>query len=358
MSDARPERTIATEQTAVRFLQGEANVAALANREVAVLGYGAQGRANALNLRDSGVRVCVAQRPGGARHEQALADGFEPLALDAAAARSDLILFGTPDERAEEVYERFVAPVARRGATLGFLHGLAIRFELIRPRSDLDVVLVAPKAQGEAVRSEFVAGRGVFALVAVHQDVSGGALRTALGWAAGIGCARAGILETTFADETDTDLFGEQAVLCGGVTRLIVEAFETLVEAGYPQELAYFECCHELRILTDLIHAHGIAGMRDRISSAARFGDVTRGRRVIGPPVRAAMREVLAEIRSGQFARELLGDARQPDHRVRATLAADAAHAIEAVGARLRRLAAHGAGTPGGAVHDRAEDSA
>lgn len=311
---------------------------ALAQKTVAVLGYGSQGSAHALNLRDSGLRVVVGQRPGSPRHAQARADGFAPLPVAEAARQADLLIFGLPDDAAAAIYAAEIAPHLRAGQTLGFIHGFVIHYRCIAPPPDVDVVLVAPKAQGRGVRSEFVAGRGVLSLIAVHQDASGAARLTARAWAAGIGAHRAGVLETSFADEAETDLFGEQAVLCGGLSALIVAAFDTLVEAGYPAELAYFECCHEIKLLADLIHEGGITHMRQRISSTARYGDLTRGPRVIDESVRQRLREILAEVRSGAFTREFLSDAAAGAPAQRAALARGAGHAIEEVGRRLRQM--------------------
>ncbi len=315
-----------------------ATVDHLRDKSVAVLGYGSQGRAHALNLRDSGCNVVVAQRPGGPRFDAAVEAGFEPVEIPDAVRRADLLLFGLPDDAAPAIYERQIGPCLRRGQTLGFMHGFVIHYEQIKPPPDVDVILVAPKAQGRGVRNEFVAGRGVLALIAIHQDASGHARDTALAWAAGIGSNRAGIIETSFKDETETDLFGEQAVLCGGLTALIKAAFETLVEAGYPPELAYFECCHEVKLLADLIHDGGITYMRERISSTARFGDVTRGQRLVGDDARHEMRRLLAEIQSGQFAREFLEDSRREHKRSRELTERDRTHLMEVVGRKLREL--------------------
>jgi len=315
-----------------------ANLDSMQDRTIAILGYGSQGEAHALNLRDSGCKVVVAQRPGGPRFDAAVDAGFEPVEIPAAVQGGDLLVFGLPDDASPGIYAREIQPHLRGGQTLGFLHGFVIHYRQIEPPPDVDVVLVAPKAQGRGVRSEFTAGRGVPALIAVHQDASGHARRLALGWAAGIGSNRAGMLETTFQDETETDLFGEQTVLCGGLTALIKAGFETLVEAGYPAELAYFECCHEIKLLADLIHDHGISGMRERISSTARFGDVTRGTRVIGGQIREEMRTVLGEIRSGQFAREFLEDSRRGQKLARELCAREREHPIESIGRALREL--------------------
>ncbi|MCA9245182.1 MAG: ketol-acid reductoisomerase [Phycisphaerales bacterium] len=322
----------------------EADVAKLASQTVAVLGYGAQGHAHALNLRDSGVNVIVAQRADGAegsanpRYEQARRDGFEPAPIADAVSRSDLLIVGLPDDAAPGIYEREIRPNLRAGQALGFLHGFVIHYGRIAPPGDVDVILVAPKGQGRGVRREYEAGRGVVSLIAVAQDASGAARDRALGWAGGIGSGRAGVIETTFADETETDLFGEQAVLCGGLSAMILAAFDTLVDAGYPPELAYFECCHEAKLVTDLIHDGGIAFMRERISTTARYGDVTRGPRLVDDVIRDRMKDVLSEIRSGAFAREFLEDSANGGARSKALCDAERGHAIEEVGARLREM--------------------
>jgi ketol-acid reductoisomerase len=315
-----------------------ASVDSLRETTVAILGYGSQGQAHALNLRDSGCRVLVAQRAGSPRFDAAVDAGFDPVEIPEAVGAADLLIFGLPDDGAAQVYERDIRPHLRPGQALGFMHGFVIHYRQIEPPPDVDVVLVAPKAQGRGVRNAYTAGRGVLALIAIHQDATGHARDVALSWAAGIGSNRAGILESTFKDETETDLFGEQAVLCGGLTALIKAGFETLVEAGYPPELAYFECCHEIKLLADLIHDGGISYMRERISSTARFGDLTRGTRLIGEQVRGEMQNVLSEIRSGQFAREFLEDNRHGRARSGDLAERDRRHAIEAVGRAVREL--------------------
>ena len=315
----------------------------LADQTVAVLGYGSQGRAHALNLRDSGIAVVVAQRSDSPRHQQAIDDGFTPLSIARAVQQAQLLILALPDDTMPQIYRTKIAPHLRPHHTLGFLHGFVIHYRLIQPPDDVDVVMVAPKAQGNGVRSEYTAGRGPCVLLAVHQDHSGRAFQTALGWAAGIGANRAAIFQTTFKDETETDLFGEQAVLCGGLSALILAAFETLTAAGYPPELAYFECCHELKLLADLIHQGGLDYMRRRISSTARFGDLTRGPRVIDDHVRANLRQILDEIRSGRFAEEFMQDVADGRRRSRALLAAAAQHPIEATGRALRDLLRSGA---------------
>ncbi len=314
----------------------EVRLDALLDKTVAVLGFGAQGQAHALNLRDSGLRVVVAQRPGGPRYDAASDAGFKPLDIPSAVRDADLLIMALPDDAAPDVYRAEILPHLRASQTLGFIHGFNIHYKLIAPPPDLDVILVAPKAQGRGVRREYQAGRGVFAFIAVAQDATTRARQTALAWAAGLGCGRAGVAETSFAIETETDLFGEQAVLCGGLTALIKAGFETLVEAGYPPEAAYFECCHEVKLITDLLYDGGIAFMRDRISTTARFGDVTRGPRIINEQSRDAMRKILAEIRSGQFTREFLTDRAARAGQMTALTDADRSHPVEVIGKTLR----------------------
>lgn len=322
---------------AVRLIrEPEASVAALLGKRVAVLGFGSQGRSHALNLRDSGCHVVVAQRAGSPRHDDAVACGFVPVEIPTAVAAADVVIFALPDETAPGVYRELVLPLLDRGRTLGFIHGFAVHYRQIVAPPEVDVVLVAPKGQGRAVRSAYEAGGGVAGLIAVAQDASGQARETALAWAAGIGCGRCGIIETTFKDETETDLFGEQAVLCGGVTGLIKAAFETLVEAGYPAALAYFECCHELKLVVDLIYEGGITFARERISNTARWGDLTRGPRLIDERVRGTLKVMLSEIQSGEFAREWLAEAAAGRPRFEQLSEEDRGHALERVGAALR----------------------
>ncbi len=308
----------------------------ITSRNVAIVGYGSQGRAHALNLRDSGVPVRVAIREGGSA-ESARADGFEVIAVED-AAKCDVIMMLIPDEEQPALYLRAIAPNLRAGTYLAFAHGFSVHFGTIVPRADVNVFMCAPKGPGRLVRSEYEAGRGVPALVAVHQDPSGDTLDVAVAYAVGIGAGRAGIIETNFKEETETDLFGEQAVLCGGLTALVTAGFETLVDAGYAPEMAYFECMHEVKLIVDLMYERGIEGMRDAISNTAKYGDYTRGSRVIGPASREAMKEILAEIRSGQFAREWVAEHASGKPRFAGFRAKWAAHPIERVGKTLRGL--------------------
>jgi ketol-acid reductoisomerase len=308
---------------------------ALAGQRIAIIGYGSQGRAHALNLRDSGFDVIVGQRAGTSR-DQAIADGLPVMDPAEAAKAADLVALLTPDMAQPSVYAEAIAPNLKPGGALLFAHGFNVHFGQITSRADLDVILVAPKGPGALVRREYEAGHGVPCLYAVHQDATGQAKARAEAYAHGIGGARGGLIETSFAEETETDLFGEQAVLCGGVTELVVQGFETLVEAGYQPEVAYFECMHELKLIVDLLHEGGLSKMHRYISETAQYGDLTRGPRVIDASTRARMREVLAEIRSGQFAREWVAEYRAGNPRYQALKAADLAHPIEKVGAGLR----------------------
>ncbi|MCP4591452.1 MAG: ketol-acid reductoisomerase [bacterium] len=309
----------------------------LHGRALCVVGYGNQGRAHALNLRDSGFRVEVGQRPG-AGFAQATADGFAPQPVSEAVVPADLIILTLPDETAAETYADSVAPVLQPGRALGFVHGFNIRFQFIDPPPGVDVIMVAPKGPGSLLRSLYLENKGLPSLVAVERDASGGALPLALAWAAGIGSARAGVIETTFADETETDLFGEQTILCGGVTSLMKAAFETLVEAGYAPEFAYLECVHELKQVVDLVYAAGMSGMRARVSNTAEYGDLTRGPRMVNQATRQEMRRVLEEIRSGAFAREWIQECRAGRSRMKDLHERDASSEIESAGRAVRQL--------------------
>lgn len=310
----------------------------LAGRRVAVLGFGAQGRAQALNLRDSGVPPVIGLRAASPRRAECEREGLEVCTPAEAAAECDVFVMLVPDEAQPQLYEQTLAPVVPRGAALLFAHGYNIHFERLRPRADLDVVMVAPLGIGEQVRRQYELGRGVPALLAVHQDATGAAAALAGAYAAANGHARAAVFETSFAEETETDLFAEQAVLCGGLGQLITAAFETLTEAGYPEELAYFCCLHEVKLIADLVQSRGIEGMRRSISSTAAYGEATRGPRVIGPESRREMQALLAEIRDGRFAAALDVEMATGAPTLAAWRAAAEAHPIEAVGERLRAL--------------------
>ena len=312
--------------------------AALQGRRVAVLGFGAQGRAQALNLRDSGVDVVVGLRDGSPHRAECAREQLEVLDPARAARDCDVCAMLVPDEAQPRLYEDTLARTLRPGSALLFAHGYNIHYRKLLPRPDLDVVMVAPLGIGEQVRRQYELGRGVPALLAVHQDASGRAAAVAGAYAAANGHARAAVFETTFSDETETDLFAEQAVLCGGLGQLITAAFETLTAAGYPEELAYFCCLHEVQLIAGLVQSRGIAGMRRSISSTAAYGDATRGPRVIGAESRQAMHDMLAEIRDGRFAAELSAEMAHGAPTLAAWRQAAEAHPIEAVGARLRAL--------------------
>ena len=303
-----------------------------------MIGFGAQGRAHALNLRDSGISVIVGLYPGSKSRVRARRSGLEVLDTAGAVRRADIIFLALSDTQMPVIYAEEIAPSLRPGQTLLFAHGFAIHYRTIVPRKDVDVVMVAPKGLGPMVRREFVRGRGAPGLIAIHQNPSRHAKQTALAWAKGIGCTRAGVLETTFREETETDLFGEQAVLCGGTSALIRAGFETLVRAGYPIELAYFECLHELKFIVDLIHEAGIAGMRRLISDTAKWGELTVGPKIIDQAVQRRMMAALREIRSGKFARDFIQEMKTGGGRAAKLLRESEKHPIEKVGARLRGL--------------------
>jgi ketol-acid reductoisomerase len=320
------------------YYEKDTDPARLKDRTFAIIGYGSQGHAHALNLRDSGARVIVGLRPNGASWKRAQADGLDVRPVADAAQAGDVIMMLVPDPEQRSVYETAVVPELRQGKTLMFAHGFNIHFGEIAPPPGVDVSLIAPKSPGHLVRSEYQAGRGVPGLVAIHQNASGKALENALAYGTGIGCTRAGVLATTFAEETETDLFGEQAVLCGGVTALIQAGFETLTDAGYAPEMAYFECLHELKLIVDLIYRGGLGFMRHSISDTAEYGDLTRGERVISPAVREEMRRLLADIRNGSFAKEWIAECRGGAKRFNELRANAKEHQIEQVGARLRAM--------------------
>jgi ketol-acid reductoisomerase len=310
----------------------------LKGKTCAVIGFGAQGRAHALNLRDNGINVIVGLYPGSKSRARARRSGLTVLHTADAARRGDIIFLALSDTQMPAIYAEQIAPNLRPRQTLLFAHGFAIYYRTIVPRKDVDVVMVAPKGLGPMVRREFLRGRGAPGLIAVHQNPSRHAKRTALAWAKGIGCTRAGVLETNFREETETDLFGEQAVLCGGTSALIRAGFETLVRAGYPPELAYFECLHELKFIVDLIYEAGLAGMRRLISDTAKWGELTVGPKIIDQTVRKHMSTALRDIRSGKFAREFIREMKTGARRRAQLLREVEAHPIEKVGARLRGL--------------------
>lgn len=310
----------------------------LKGQTIAVIGYGSQGHAHAQNLRDSGLDVVVGQRPGSVNYELAKKHGFEPVSAAEAAERADVIMVLVPDHVQADLYREAIEPGLKPGNMLMFSHGFNIHFGQIVPPKDVDVTMVAPKGPGHLVRREYETGAGVPCLVAVQQDATGKALQRALAYANGIGGARAGVIETTFKEETETDLFGEQVVLCGGTAELIKASFETLVEAGYQPEIAYFECCHELKLIVDLIYEGGLSRMRYSISDTAEYGDLTRGKRVITQETRKEMKRILEEIQTGQFAKEWLLENRVGRPVFNALRRREAEHPMEEVGARLRGM--------------------
>ncbi len=317
------------------YSEADVDTSCLAGKQVTILGYGSQGRAHALNLKDSGFDVIVGLRPDGSSWDKAKADGLTVMSPNDAVKGAAIVMFLTPDMVQKALYKSVVDDIAE-GATLLFAHGFAIHYRQVEPRPDLDVALIAPKGPGGLVRRQYEEGHGVPCLVAVHQDATGDALKIALAYASGIGGARAGVIETTFAEETETDLFGEQAVLCGGATELIVAGFETLVDAGYQPEVAYYEVMHELKLIVDLLHEGGLKKMHKFISDTAAWGDMVSGPRVVDDKSRAAMKAILQDIQDGTFARNWIAEneAGMPEFRKR--MQADLDHPIEEVGADLR----------------------
>ena len=320
------------------YAERDADLAHLTRKKVAVIGYGSQGHAHAQNLRDSGIDVTVGLHSDSGSWRKAEAAGLRVLPTAEAAAWGDVVMVLVPDEAAGDMYQSEIAPGLEAGKFLAFGHGFNIHFKRIVPPADVNVFMIAPKGPGHLVRSEYESGRGVACLLAVHQDPGGTTTQVGLAYGKAIGGARAAIIETTFREETETDLFGEQAVLCGGVTELIRAGFETLVEAGYAPEMAYFECLHEVKLIVDLIYEGGIANMRYSISNTAEYGDMTRGKRVIGPEARAAMKKVLADIQSGAFAEEWITEYRCGMPHFRELRKEAEQHPIEKIGASLRAL--------------------
>jgi ketol-acid reductoisomerase len=320
------------------FYDDDADLTLLDGKTVAIIGYGSQGHAHALNLKDSGVDVVVGLRPDSSSVAGAREAGLEVTDVAAAASRGDLVMVLLPDEKHGEVYREQIADGIAPGNMLLFGHGFSIHYGEVDPAADVDVALVAPKGPGHLVRRQYTEGSGVPGLIAVQHDASGSAQALALAYAKGIGCTRGGVIETSFKDETETDLFGEQAVLCGGVSELVRAGYETLVEAGYDPRLAYFECLHELKLIVDLMYEKGITGMRYSISNTAEYGDLTRGKRIISETTRQAMRDVLGEIQSGAFAREWIAENRAGQENFQRMREEGANHQIEREGKQLRSM--------------------
>ncbi|HET9159162.1 MAG TPA: ketol-acid reductoisomerase [Caulobacteraceae bacterium] len=321
------------------YYDRDADLARILDRKIAIVGYGSQGHAHALNLRDSGVKnVAVALRPGSASAKKAESEGLKVMTVAEAAAWADLLMILAPDELQRSIYNNEIAPNIRDGAALLFAHGLNIHFNLIEPKETLDVFMIAPKGPGHTVRSEYQRGGGVPCLIAVHQNASGNALDLGLAYASAIGGGRSGVIETTFREECETDLFGEQAVLCGGLVELIRAGFETLVEAGYAPEMAYFECLHEVKLIVDLIYEGGIANMNYSISNTAEYGEYVTGPRIITPETKAEMKRVLEDIQSGRFVRDFMAENTVGQPSFKATRRRNAEHQIEEVGGRLRAM--------------------
>jgi ketol-acid reductoisomerase len=320
------------------YYDNDADLDLLKGKTVAILGYGSQGHAHSLNLKDSGVDVVVGLRPDSSSVEKARSSGLEVTDVAEAASRGDIVMVLLPDEKHGQIYSEQIRDGIAPGKALYFGHGFSIHYGEVEPPPEVDVALVAPKGPGHLVRRQYLEGSGVPGLVAVDQDASGNALQLALAYAKGIGCTRGGVIETTFKDETETDLFGEQAVLCGGVSELVQAGYETLIEAGYDPKLAYFECLHELKLIVDLMYEKGLSGMRFSVSNTAEYGDYTRGKRIISDATRQAMKDVLHEIQSGEFAREWIAENRAGQENFRRMRAEQADHQIEREGKQLRSM--------------------
>lgn len=320
------------------YYDKDADLALIQSKKVAIIGYGSQGHAHANNLKDSGVSVVVGLRAGSGSWQKAENAGLEVAEIESAVAAADVVMILAPDEHQVSLYQNQIEPNLKAGAAIAFAHGFNVHFELIEPRADTDVFMVAPKGPGHLVRTTYEAGGGVPSLIAIHQDASGNAKNIALSYAVANGGGRAGIIETTFRDETETDLFGEQAVLCGGITALIQAGFETLTEAGYEPEMAYFECLHEVKLIVDLIYEGGIANMRYSISNTAEYGDFTRGPRIVTEETKAEMRRILSEVQAGKFAREFIGENQAGFPTLKAGRRLSREHPIEQVGEKLRAM--------------------
>ena len=320
------------------YYDKDCNINDIKNKTIAVVGYGIQGRGQALNLRDSGLKVIIAQRPGGPNYEKAVQDGFNPMSVEEATKQADVIIILTQDHLQADIYKNSIEPYLTKGKAMAFSHGFNIHFKFIVPPKNVDVFMIAPKGPGALVRRQYEEGRGVPCLVAIHQNATGKALKIALAYAKGIGGSRAGIIQTTFKEETETDLFGEQAVLCGGASELIKAGFETLTKAGYQPEIAYFECLHELKLIVDLIYEDGIQGMRKRVSDTAEYGDMTRGTRIVNERTRREMQKILKEIQKGQFAKEWMAENKNGRKNFLKMRKAGENHPVEKVGTRLRAM--------------------
>ncbi|MCL6271748.1 ketol-acid reductoisomerase [Sansalvadorimonas sp. 2012CJ34-2] len=320
------------------YYDKDCDLSIIQGKKVSIIGYGSQGHAHANNLKNSGVSVTVGLRPGSSSAAKAQAAGLTVKSVPEAVAGADVVMVLTPDEFQSQLYKSDIEPNLKQGATLAFAHGFAIHYNQVVPRSDLDVIMIAPKAPGHTVRSEFVKGGGIPDLVAVFQNASGNALQAALSYACGVGGGRTGIIETTFKDETETDLFGEQAVLCGGCVELVKAGFETLTEAGYAPEMAYFECLHELKLIVDLMYEGGIANMNYSISNNAEYGEYVTGPKVINDESRKAMRQALKDIQDGEYAKKFITEGATNYPSMTAYRRNNAAHQIEQVGARLREM--------------------
>lgn len=320
------------------YYDKDADLSIIKSKKVAIIGYGSQGHAHANNLKESGVDVVVGLRDGSTSKEKAEKAGLTVKSIADAVKGADVVMILAPDEKQAVLYKQHIEPNLKDGTALAFAHGFNIHFGFIEPAEGHDVFMVAPKGPGHLVRSTFLEGGGVPCLIAVHQDASGKAKETALSYASGVGGGRAGVIETTFKDETETDLFGEQAVLCGGASHLVQAGFETLVEAGYPPEMAYFECLHELKLIVDLMYEGGIANMRYSISNTAEYGDYSRGPRIVNEQTKAEMKKILGEIQSGQFAKEWMAENEEGGKRFSEMRAKAAEHPIEKVGADLREM--------------------